>query len=154
MIWVRSCGLFVDAFLSWRIGYNRMCTNGRQTVFLQYGSSCEFLKGPYSSHENHTYGRHEVLRPKFFDTGTIQSSLLKNCDLFLIPFFPSYFQKDINRINDTFIVQGIKQTELFSGFDLVDFSQMPIQVGGLVGTKCAQMASKWFFSCMNPHVNF
>jgi hypothetical protein len=71
IFWVRSCGLFVDAFLSWRIGYNRMCTNGRQTVFRQYGSSCEFLKGPYSSHENHTYGRHEVLRPKFFDTETI-----------------------------------------------------------------------------------
>ena len=71
IFWVRSCGLFVDAFLSWRIGYNRMCTNGRQTVFLQYGSSCEFLKGPYSWHENHTYGRHEVLRPKFFDTETI-----------------------------------------------------------------------------------
>ena len=71
IFWVQSCGLFFDAVLSWRIGYNRMCTNGRQMVFRQYEPSCVFLIEQNSSHENYTYGRHEVSRPKFFDTETI-----------------------------------------------------------------------------------
>ena len=48
----------------------------------------------------------------------------------------------------------IVETELYSRFNLVDFSKMGIQVGGFVATVLAQMAGKWFFTSMNPHVNF
>ena len=41
--WVQSCERFVDADLSWMNGCNRICINGKQMVFHQHDSSCEFV---------------------------------------------------------------------------------------------------------------
>ena len=89
--WVQSCERFVDAdlswmngcnrictngkqmvflrhdssceFVSWRIGCNWMCTNGRQTAFCQYESSCEFVIWYMTLHDNCKQGRHQFSCP-------------------------------------------------------------------------------------------
>ena len=50
-------------FVSWRIGCNWMCINGKQMAFRQYESSCEFASWHMTLHENYTYGRREVSCP-------------------------------------------------------------------------------------------
>ena len=71
---VHFCELFVDAVLSWRNGCNKICTNGKQMVFLQYESSCEFVTWKMISHDSCKQGRCEVSCPiwrQLYQTETI-----------------------------------------------------------------------------------